>query len=91
MANGSNPFGSSTGKAAGETILAFLAALLVIPLLFKTVGALFRLGFVRKLLAETAIVGATALLTNDDVLNKVFGQKGQRGDGLIKPDVPPKA
>ena len=90
MANRSNPFSTPSGKAAGETLAAFVGALLVIPLLFKVLGAVFRLGFVRRLLAESAFVGLTALLTNDDVLDKLFGRKGRRGDGLLKPDVPRK-
>ncbi len=74
-----------------ETVVAFLGALLVFPLAIKlllgTVKGVFRLGIVRKLLLESLIVGATTFLTKQGVLDKLFGQQGRRGDGLLKPDV----
>ncbi len=79
-----------------EIGLGFLGAILVVPLLFKVVftavpllfratfgvvfGA-FRLLGGPKLLAEAALVGATTLLTRDDVLDRVFGRKDE-GAGL---------
>ena len=82
---------SNIGGATVETVVAFLGALLVFPLLIKillgTFKGLFRLGFVRKLIFETALIGVTTLLTKPETLDKLFGQKGKRGDGLLKPDV----
>ncbi len=80
---------SGVGTFTVETVVAFLGALLVFPLLIKiligTVKGLFRIGLVRKLLLEGLIVGATTFLTKQGVLDKLFGQPGQRGDGLLKP------
>ncbi|MEM1041514.1 MAG: hypothetical protein AAGI91_02690 [Bacteroidota bacterium] len=74
-----------------ETVFAFLGALLVFPLLIKmligVVKGVFRISLVRKLLLEGLIVGATTFLTKQGVLDKLFGQPGRRGDGLLKPDV----
>ncbi len=74
-----------------ETVVAFLGALLVFPLAIKillaTVKGVFRLGIVRKLLLEGLIIGATTFLTKQGVLDKLFGQPGRKGDGLLKPDV----
>lgn len=65
-----------------ETVGAFVATLLVLPLLLKlvalTVRGLFRMSFFRRLLLDTAIVGATALLTREDVLDKLFGRRSDR-------------
>ena len=62
-----------------ETLIAFIGALLVLPLLFKvlfgTLRGLFKLGFVRRLIFDSMIVGATALLTREEVLDKVFGPR----------------
>ena len=81
---------STTTRSLLEVALGFLGALLIVPLLFKTVGgvfkAVFRLGVTRRLLADAAFAGVTALLTRTEVLDTLFGQKGQRGDGLLKPD-----
>ena len=78
------------GNATFETVVAFLGALLVFPLVIKmligTVKTVFRLGVVRRLIFESAIVGLTTLLTKEGVLDKIFGEKGQRGDGMLKPD-----
>jgi hypothetical protein len=79
------------GNATFETVVAFLAALLVFPLLIKlvigTMKSVFRLGVVRRLLVESALIGLTTLLTKEGVLDKLFGEKGRRGDGVLKPDV----
>ncbi len=68
-----------------ETLIAFIGALLVLPLLFKvvvgTLRGLLRLAFVRRLILDSLIVGATALLTREDVLDRVFGA---RQDGHAK-------
>jgi hypothetical protein len=62
-----------------ETVVAFVGALLVLPLLIKvlvgTLRTLFRMGFVRRLLFDSVVVGATALLTRDDVLDRIFGPR----------------
>jgi len=62
-----------------ETVIAFMGALLVIPLVIKFLTAmlrgLFKLAFFRRLLVDTAIVGATALLTREDVLDRIFGRR----------------
>lgn len=81
---------SGVGVFTVETVVAFLGALLVFPLLIKilvgTVKGVFRISLVRKLLLESLIVGATTFLTKEGVLDKLFGQPGKRGDGLLKPD-----
>ncbi len=78
------------GNASFETIVAFLGALLVFPLVIKvvigTVKTVFRLSVVRRLILESAVVGLTTLLTKEGVLDKLFGQQGKRGDGVLKPD-----
>ena len=80
-----------TTRSLLEVVLGFLGALLVVPLLFKTVSTVvkgvFRLSITRNLLAEAVIAGVTALLTKEGVLDSLFGKKGQRGDGLLKPPV----
>lgn len=87
MAQFRNPVGNFTF----ETLVAFIGVLLVFPLLirlvFGTLRTIFSLGFVRRLIVDSLVVGATALLTREDVLDKLFGQKGRQGDGLLKPDV----
>ena len=74
-----------------EVALGFLGALLIVPLLFKTVSGVvkgvFRMGTTRRLLGDLALTGLTALLTREDVLDKLFGKKGRTGDGLLKPPV----
>ncbi len=74
-----------------EIALGFVGALLILPLLFRVVSGvfsgLFRLGFVRKLTGEAIFVGLTALLTHEGILNRLFGTKGEKGDGLLKPRV----
>lgn len=73
---------SGVGNATMETVVAFLGALLVFPLVIKVVvgvvRGLFRLGIVRRLLVESALIGVTTLLTKPEVLDKVFGEKGGR-------------
>ena len=78
---------NATSRSLVEVALGFAGALLVLPLLFKAIGGLFRLGIVRKLIGEAVFVGLTALLTREGVLDKLFGEKGGRGDGLLKPEV----
>ena len=75
-----------TSRSLFEVALGFLGALLVLPLLFRIVAGIFRLGIVRKLIGEAIFVGLTALLTRDDVLDRLFGQRGEAGDGLLKSD-----
>lgn len=62
-----------------EVALSFLGALLIIPLLVKTIvgtiRGLLRLTIVRRLIGEAVIVGLTTLLTRDDVLDAIFGKK----------------
>ena len=82
---------TSSTRSLLEVVLGFLGALLIVPLLFKTVSGLlrgvFRLGTTRRLLGDLVITGVTALLTREDVLDRLFGKKGQTGDGLLKPPV----
>jgi hypothetical protein len=62
-----------------ETLVAFIGALLVLPLLIKvvlgTLRGLLRMSVVRRLLFDSMIVGATALLTREEVLDKLFGPR----------------
>ena len=82
---------STSTRSLLEVALGFLGALLIVPLLLKTVSGLvkgiFRLGTTRRLLGDLAIAGLTTLLTREDVLDKLFGKKGRLGDGLLKPPV----
>jgi hypothetical protein len=78
------------GSFTLETLVAFFGALLIIPLVIKVafgiVKGLLRMKLVRTLLLESVIVGLTTLLTKEGTLDKLFGQKGQRGSGALKPD-----
>ena len=82
---------AATTRSLLEVTLGFLGALLIVPLLFKTVTGLlkglFGLGITKKLIGEAVFAGVTALLMREDVLDKVFGRKGKTGDGLLKPPV----
>ena len=82
---------TSSTRSLLEVVLGFLGALLIVPLLFKTVTGVvrgvFRLGTTRRLLGDVVITGLTALLTREEVLDTLFGKKGKRGDGLLKPPV----
>lgn len=74
-----------------ETLVAFIGALLVLPLLIKLIlGAfksMFRLRFIRRLLFDSIVVGATALLTREEVLDRIFGP---RGNGAVRSEEPQK-
>jgi hypothetical protein len=84
---------SATTRSLLEVTLGFVGALLIIPLVFKLAGGLvkgvfkgvFRFGVTRRLLADVAFAGVTALLTRTDVLDALFGRKGQK-DALLKTD-----
>ncbi|MCH7639692.1 MAG: hypothetical protein IH855_09550 [Bacteroidetes bacterium] len=82
---------NATTRSLLEVALGFLGAMLILPLLFRVVSGvvsgLFRLSFMRKLAGEAIFVGLTALLTHEGVLDKLFGKKGETGDGLLKPHV----
>ncbi|WP_412067595.1 hypothetical protein [Rubrivirga sp. IMCC43871] len=82
---------SPTTRSLLEVTLGFLGALLIVPLLFKTVSGvlrtLFRMGTTKRLMGDLVITGLTALLTRQDVLDSLFGKKGTQGDGLLKPPV----
>ena len=82
---------TSTTRSLLEVVLGFLGALLIVPLLFKTVTTVlrgvFRLGTTKRLIGDIVVTGLTALLMRDDVLDKLFGRKGATGDGLLKPPV----
>ena len=82
---------NSTSRSLLEIVLGFLGALLIVPLLFKTVigvtKGIFRLGTTKRIVGDLVVAGLTALLTREDVLDKLFGQKGRKGDGLLKPPV----
>ncbi|MDX1419756.1 MAG: hypothetical protein R3181_07295 [Rubricoccaceae bacterium] len=82
-----NPFDNATSRSFIEIALGFFAVLLVLPIAFRALTGLFRIGIVRKLLGEAIFVGLTALLTKEGVLDKLFGQRGEIGDGALKPDV----
>jgi len=73
------PDRSPVTNATYETVISFVAALLIFPLVIKIVlgvlKSVFRLGVVRKLLFESALIGVTTLLTKPEVLDKVFGPK----------------
>jgi|GEM_PF-2777319 len=73
-----------------EVVLGFLGALLIVPLLLKTVTGLvrtlFRFRTTRRLMADAAIAAVSALLLREDVLDRVFGRRGE-SDGLLKSSV----
>lgn len=70
-----------------EVVLGFVGVLLVVPLLFKAVSGLFRGLFrfrtTRRLMIDAAVAGASALLLREDVLDRLFGRRGE-SDGLLK-------
>ena len=70
-----------------EVVLGFVGVLLVVPLLFKAVTGLFRGLFrfrtTRRLMVDAAVAGISALLLREDVLDRVFGRRGE-SDGLLK-------
>lgn len=68
-----------------EILLGFVGALLVVPILLRTVSGLFRSSFVRRLFTEALVVGATTLLTKEGALDKLFGAKGET-TALLKSD-----
>jgi hypothetical protein len=76
-----------TSRSLLEVVLGFVGVLLVVPLAFRVIGGIFRLGLVRRLIGEAVFVGLTALLTKEGVLDRLFGQPGETGDGLLKPRV----
>jgi hypothetical protein len=76
-----------TSRSLLEVALGFVGVLLVLPLLFRLLTGVFRLGIVRKLLGEAIFVGITTLLTREGVLDRLFGQKGEPGSGVLKPNV----
>lgn len=82
---------NATTRSLLEVTLGFLGALLIVPLVLKTavglVRAVFRLGTTRRLIGDLVVAGLTALLTREDVLDKLFGRKGRVGDGVLKPPV----
>lgn len=84
---------NATTRSLLEVALGFLGALLIVPLLFKTVvavvGGVFRLRTTRRLIGDLVVAGLTTLLTRPDVLDTLFGRKGRTGDGLLKPPAQP--
>ena len=89
---------TSSTRSLLEVALGFLGALLIVPLLFKvafglvkavtgTARGLLRLGTTKRLVGDLVVAGLTALLTREDVLDTLFGKKGRKGDGLLKPPV----
>jgi hypothetical protein len=80
------PSDDTSARPLLEVLLGFVGALLVIPLLFRLVSGFFRSGLLRRLLTDAVLVGATTLLTRDDVLDRVFGRKGEGGTALLKSD-----
>lgn len=81
----------TTTRSLLEVALGFLGAVLIVPLLFKTVSALFkgvfRFGTTRRLVGDVVVAGLSTLLLREDVLDMLFGRKGRKGDGLLKPHV----
>ena len=76
-----------------EVALGFLGAILIVPLAFTLlkgtlkataalVGGLFRMRTTRRLLGDLAVAGVTALLTRKDVLDTIFGRRGEGGGFL---------
>ena len=67
-----------------ETVVSFIAALLIVPLVIKilvnTVRGLLKVGVVRRLLVNTLAVGVTALFTREDFLNRIFGPRRKKLD-----------
>lgn len=67
-----------------ETVVSFIAALLIVPIVIKllvsTVRGLLQLGVVRRLLVNSLAVGVTALFTREDFLNRVFGPRRKQLD-----------
>lgn len=84
-------FRSPVGNFTFETFAAFVGALLVVPLVIKLVFGIVRtilgLGIVRRLFVEALFAGLAVALTRENVLDRLFGRKGQPGSGLLKPDV----
>lgn len=80
-------FRDPVGKFTFETLIGFVGALIVLPLLvrlvFGTIKTLLRLRFVRKLLVGAALTGLVSLLQNQRVLDRLFGPKGG-SEGLLK-------
>lgn len=72
--------------AAFNSVIGFLGAAILIPLTFKVGGMVvkglgkailgaFRFSTGRKLVGELVLAGLTALLTNEAILDKLFGKK----------------
>ncbi|HLT45742.1 MAG TPA: hypothetical protein VK002_00815 [Rubricoccaceae bacterium] len=76
----------ATTRSLIEAALGFFAVLLILPLAFRVLAGIFRLGIVRRLIGEAIFVGLTALLTKEGVLDRLFGQQGQT-DGALKTKV----
>ncbi len=88
----SSPMASSAStRSLLEVALGFAGALLIVPLLLKSVTGLvrtvFRFSTTRRLLGDIAIAGLSSLLLREGVLDSLFGRRGKRGDGLLKPRV----
>ncbi|NNF57499.1 MAG: hypothetical protein HKN04_04590 [Rhodothermaceae bacterium] len=82
---------NATTRSLLEVALGFLGAMLILPLLFRAVTGvftgLFRFRPTRRLIGEAVFAGLTALLTREGVLDALFGEKGETGDGLLKPRI----
>lgn len=82
---------NATTRSLLEISLGFVGALLIVPLLYKTLSGLFKTLFrfstTRRLIGDVAIAGLSSLLLRGDVLDTLFGRRGGRGDGLLKPSV----
>ncbi len=61
-----------------EIVLGFVGALLVIPLIFRVLGGLMRTGLFRRLLTEAVLVGGATLLTREEVVDRVFGDRNSK-------------
>ncbi len=81
------PSNDLPARPLAEIVLGFVGVILVVPLLFKAVSGLvrglFRFRTTRRLMIDAAVAGVSALLLREDVLDRLFGRRGDT-DGLLK-------
>lgn len=82
---------SASTRSLLEVALGFVGALLIVPLLLRSVTGLvrtvFRFSTTRRLVGDLVVAGLSSLLLRENVLDSLFGRRGQKGDGLLKPRV----
>ncbi|MFN3597688.1 MAG: hypothetical protein ACK41D_10510 [Rubricoccaceae bacterium] len=85
------PSRNTPARSLLEVAAGFVGAVLIVPLLLRVlvgvVKGVFSLGVTKRLVGEAVFVGLTTLLTREDVLDRIFGKPGRKGDGLLKPPV----